>query len=307
MEDSAGGSVHQLSMVYGLVFCSTVFWSGDVTGIDFVWNCGVEMPEGTENVWREYMNKKWRGIISLVVGILAAVAVLCFGYIRQQDTNNKNADIQNTNTQNTDIQNANAQNANTQNTNMQNTISQNTNMRNTDIQKIDTKTTDVNNIHVYETNVQQTENTAPPILTEPPVLHVVNRYLSSTEYDFEVTSGNYTWSCKTEHEDERKEVVACGAAVMDEAKNKEKIKVMTQEYGYSMFWEEMPDSVTVKEYEIADMGKMDAEAVSSTVYKDDFTVSLKPDSVYEIVAEWAKEKWDEKGFCGSSSYVIITE
>ena len=38
-----------------------------------------------------------------------------------------------------------------------------------------------------------------------------------------------------------------------------------------------------------------------------FILSLKPDKVYEIQADWPEEDFERNGFYGQASYVIVTE
>ncbi len=148
------------------------------------------------------------------------------------------------------------------------------------------------------------------IMREPPALRIHDA-LSSANNKFEVSSGNYSWYCRTENEEEMTGGIACGAGPLDEAKEKGRLKLprynRLEDVPYTVSWEEMPDSMTIKEYNITDLGKMDAEALSITTYDEIFIVNLKPNRVYEIVAEWMKENLDKKGFYGDASYVVVTE
>ena len=72
-------------------------------------------------------------------------------------------------------------------------------------------------------------------------------------------------------------------------------------------WEVMPDSITVKVYDTADLGNADAKTLSDARYEEIFTIGLKPERIYEITAEWKEEQLDKNGFYGNASYVIVTE
>lgn len=147
-------------------------------------------------------------------------------------------------------------------------------------------------------------------LTEPPVLQLQD-VLSSTYEKFEVRSGDYNWHCKTGNKDEMTGAVACGPGPLDEAMEKERLKLPRYNkldyVSYTVSWEVMPDRMVVKEYDITDLGNADAEPISSTEYAEIFTVDWKPDRVYEITAEWEKEKLAENGFYGNASYIAVTE
>lgn len=148
------------------------------------------------------------------------------------------------------------------------------------------------------------------IPSAPPVL-CLRDALSSAYNELEIMSGNYTWFCRTGNKDEMTGGIACGSGPLDEVKGRESLKLprysQMDSVIYTIFWEEMPDRMTVKEYSIADLGRMDAAPLSSMAYDEIFTIDLKPDRVYEITAEWEKESMDEKGYYGSASYVVATE
>jgi len=59
---------------------------------------------------------------------------------------------------------------------------------------------------------------------------------------------------------------------------------------------------------------MDAAPVSETRYDEKaefgetaFLVQLKPERLYVLKAQWNEEKLDERGYCGSGEYVMVTE
>lgn len=161
-----------------------------------------------------------------------------------------------------------------------------------------------------ETEAETNGSREKTIMKKPPVLYLQDA-LSSTYSKFEVSSGGYTWYCRTENEGEMAGIAACGAGPLDEAKEKKRLELPRYNkldyVSYMVTWEEMPDHMTVKEYSITDLGNADAEALSITSYDEIFAVDLKPGRVYEIAAEWAEEKLEEKGFYGNASYVVVTE
>lgn len=135
--------------------------------------------------------------------------------------------------------------------------------------------------------------------------------LSSTYGEFEVRSGNYTWYCQTKNADEMTCIAACGAGPLEEAEKKERLKLPQYNkldcVSYMVSWKVMPDSITVKVYDTADLGNADAKTLSDARYEEIFTIGLKPERIYEITAEWKEEQLDKNGFYGDASYVIVTE
>ena len=43
------------------------------------------------------------------------------------------------------------------------------------------------------------------------------------------------------------------------------------------------------------------------VYAGQEMLPLKPDKIYELVAEWPEENLKEQGFFGEASYVVVTD
>lgn len=159
-----------------------------------------------------------------------------------------------------------------------------------------------------QTEQEQADETF--VLEVPPVLCMQDA-LSSTYQKFEISSGDYTWFCRTGRKDEMKSSVACGSGPLDDIKGKKKLKLpkynKMDAVAYVVSWAEMPDNMVVKEFMASDMGNSDAEALSNTPYDEIFAIDLKPDRIYEITAEWMEEKLDERGFYGTASYVAATE
>lgn len=148
------------------------------------------------------------------------------------------------------------------------------------------------------------------ILQEPPALGLQDA-LSSTWKTFEVTSGNYTWYTRTENAGEMSGITACGSAPMDAGSERtpldlpsyNRIDFVPFEASFSV----MPDRLTVKEYDAADIGDTEAEAISEMVFEETFFLELRPGCVYVIEAEWNEDGLDRHGFYGSAEYAVICQ
>ncbi|WP_178314772.1 hypothetical protein [Lacrimispora sp. 210928-DFI.3.58] len=145
-------------------------------------------------------------------------------------------------------------------------------------------------------------------LTSAPSLKL-NDVLSSTWAEFEVQPGDYTWNYVENGEGVG--IAACGACPLEAAEGMEHLKLprynKLEEISYAVTCIREPDSLTVKEYDRKDVGTIDAKVLSSQVYEDVYLIALKPDRVYELVAEWDESNMEEKGFYGRASYVVVTE
>ncbi|MDO4325937.1 MAG: hypothetical protein Q4E24_07880 [bacterium] len=226
------------------------------------------------------MNRKKKWILSAAAGILIAAAVLCVSYIRQQGLNIN-----------------------------------------------ETKKDDASAVSIIggadgPTSIflagklgksaenLESENLESGNLTKPPLL-CLKDVLSSTDDKFETASGNYSWYYSTGKKDEIAGGIACGLAPLEEAKEKERLKLVQYNNldfaSYIVSMTEKPDNIVVTEYAVTDLGNTDAEALSSEAYDEVLVVHIKPERVYEITAGWAEEKMNERGFYGSASYVVVTE
>lgn len=148
-------------------------------------------------------------------------------------------------------------------------------------------------------------------LTKAPELSLTD-YLSSQYVCFSVQSGNYTWTMVNE-DGEEKQVIACGSAPLDEAamQEKEKLKIPNYPtenvlYGYST--KIPPDILTVRQWDISELGKPEAREEKIVVYYDGMNcLELCRDKIYEFTAEWMKENFQQNQFYGKASYVVVTE
>lgn len=147
------------------------------------------------------------------------------------------------------------------------------------------------------------------LLTSAPEISLTDS-LSSTLNQFQVQPGSYSWNYK-----EGKEVtgvVACGLHPLD-ANMEKSHKLSMPEYkgidyvSYSVSCVIAPDRLIVREWDVSCLGETETVENSQTVYEDEFFIKLKPNMVYEITAQWDKEKLEDNGFYGEGSYAFITE
>lgn len=148
------------------------------------------------------------------------------------------------------------------------------------------------------------------LLISAPALSLTD-VLSSQYASFSVQSANYTWT--TEENGEEREVIACGAAPLDEAGMQEKKKLVIPHYStddvlYGYSTKILPDILTVRQWDIADLGNHEAKEEKVVVYYDATNyLHLQRDKIYEFTAEWIKEKAQKNKFYGTASYTVVTE
>ena len=147
-------------------------------------------------------------------------------------------------------------------------------------------------------------------LQEPPVLRLQDS-LSSTLAELRLEPGNYTWHCKRGAGGEMQGITACGAASTEVFPQQDPLE-LTEYQGmegvlYTVSCTVVPDRMNIKEYSRADMGKADAEPVSETVLDAGELPELRPDRMYEILAEWDSGRGDARGFYGEACYLVVTE
>ncbi len=133
--------------------------------------------------------------------------------------------------------------------------------------------------------------------------------LSSTMKTFPVKSGNFSWGWK--EGDEIIEMVACGNHPLDiDLKNTDRLEIPNyngmEEVSYGIQCVVMPERVTVREWDISQLGDTQIAEPKEVDYSQQ-VILLKPDKVYEITAEWPKENLEKNGFFGEASYVVITD
>lgn len=146
------------------------------------------------------------------------------------------------------------------------------------------------------------------VLTEPPTMYLQDA-LSSTWNEFPVDSSTYGWSSLTEDGKILCVDAAAKHGISGEVKGKEWLQV--REYSrhdawYSATFEVNPDSMSIREYDLLDLGDMNPELLSEAD-ADLGLLELKPRRMYEVTAVWQEEKNEERGFSGTATYVFATD
>lgn len=148
------------------------------------------------------------------------------------------------------------------------------------------------------------------IPTSPPTLTLTD-LLSNTLNEFSMQSGNYHWT--TLIKGEAQEVIACGSHPLDTVLDNHQDHLKVPDYNkidavpYYIGCEIPPDTITVTMWDASSQGSMETKAESVTACQDETSIELLPGKVYELSAEWSKEKLDKQGFAGTASYVVVTE
>ena len=149
-------------------------------------------------------------------------------------------------------------------------------------------------------------------LTSPPMM-VLQDSLSSTMNYYYVTSGTYSWNYQTENPEEMRSVEASGPFPTIAVKGEEENWLKLVHYNgidyasYLAGFEVEPDRISIKEYDLLDLGDMEPEILSETRMEDVYFLELRPRRIYEITAEWDEEHLESNGFYGSAIYIFATE
>lgn len=163
---------------------------------------------------------------------------------------------------------------------------------------------DKEQIDLANTNSKATVN----VLTTPPTMYLQDA-LSSYWNEFPVDSSTYGWSFRTEDGKVLCVDAAAKHGISGEVKGKEWLQVY--EYARHDAWymarfEVYPDSMSIREYDLLDLGDMNPELLSETS-TDVGLLELKPRRMYEITAIWQEERFEERGFSGTATYVFATD
>jgi len=75
---------------------------------------------------------------------------------------------------------------------------------------------------------------------------------------------------------------------------------------YSATFEVNPDSMSIREYDLLDLGDMNPELLSEAD-ADLGLLELKPRRMYEVTANWSEDGLEERGFSGTAVYVFATD
>lgn len=142
------------------------------------------------------------------------------------------------------------------------------------------------------------------MLTAAPEIVLRDRN-SDTKEEFSLHSGNYSWSYR--EGEEMQSIIACGAAAMETAQTMEEKLSVTAGPGtavYALDCAVLPDRMNIQEWKKA-VGQTEPEQVSEiTCYGPVLFLSVDPDRIYVIRAEWEEGGAD---FYGEAEYVLVTE
>ena len=147
------------------------------------------------------------------------------------------------------------------------------------------------------------------LLTSAPPMELKD-VLSSNMQQFIVQSGNYSWNWL--ENGKRAGIEACGSHPLGIDREKTDILKIPdynglKEVDYILSCTRMPKSVTVREWDISQLGKAETAEPSVKEYTGRWVIPLKPDKVYELIARWPEEELAKQGFFGEASYVVVTD
>lgn len=147
------------------------------------------------------------------------------------------------------------------------------------------------------------------LLTSAPPMELKD-VLSSNMQQFIVQSGNYSWNWL--ENGKRAGIEACGSHPLGIDREKTDILKIPdynglKEVDYILSCTRMPKSVTVREWDISQLGKAETAEPSVKEYTGRWVIPLKPDKVYELIARWPEEELAKQGFFGEASYVVMTD
>lgn len=147
------------------------------------------------------------------------------------------------------------------------------------------------------------------LLTSAPPMGLKDA-LSSNMQQFIVQSGNYSWNWL--ENGKRAGIEACGSHPLGIDREKTDILKIPdynglKEVDYILSCTRMPKSVTVREWDISQLGKAETAEPSVKEYTGRWVIPLKPDKVYELIARWPEEELAKQGFFGEASYVVVTD
>lgn len=149
-------------------------------------------------------------------------------------------------------------------------------------------------------------------LTSPPTMTLQDS-LSSTMNYYYVTSGTYSWNYRAENPEEMRSVEASGPFPTVAVKGQEKNWLKLTDYqgidfaSYLAGFEVDPDRISIKEYDLLELGDMEPEVLSETRMEDVYFLELRPRRIYEVTAEWDEEHLESNGFYGNAIYIFATD
>lgn len=166
------------------------------------------------------------------------------------------------------------------------------------------------------------DGAVPVLLKEPPAVSVTDT-LSSQINEFRLERGAFSWTyIDAELTEEgiydftngnRVGTEATGLFPTSAAKMTEWLKLPDYQnkkatWLYRFNCEVLPDKVTVREYSIFELGNEEAEIRSEKTYtKDMLILEIIPGRIYEITAVWDESHFEECGYYGDASYILVTD
>lgn len=147
------------------------------------------------------------------------------------------------------------------------------------------------------------------LLDSPPKAQLTD-VLSSTMGQFSIQPGSYSWKCREGRQ--MRAVEACSSHPLSICPEKGDILKVPDYNGmegasYMFHCAVMPQTLTVREWDISQLGTEEGAEPSVKEYTGQEVILLRHDKVYEIVAKWPEEDLEEKGFSGKASYVVVTD
>lgn len=146
-------------------------------------------------------------------------------------------------------------------------------------------------------------------LTTPPTMYLQDVF-SGYWNEFLVNSNTYGWS----YRDKEGKVLCIDAAAKHGISGEVKGKEWLQVYEYSRHdalygarFEVYPDNMSIREYDLLDLGDMNPELLAEKTNERVDLLELKPRRMYEITATWQEDKFEERGFSGTAVYVFATD
>lgn len=179
-----------------------------------------------------------------------------------------------------------------------------------DMNSLDEKKSDEADTNDKESiSTEESGEKSEKVLTTPPTMYLQDVF-SSYWNEFPVNSNTYGWS----YVDKEGKVLCIDAAgkhgIAGEVKGKEWLQVY--EYSrhdalYGARFEVYPDNMSIREYDLLDLGDMNPELLAEKTNERVDLLELKPRRMYEITAIWLEDKFEERGFSGTAVYVFATD
>lgn len=153
--------------------------------------------------------------------------------------------------------------------------------------------------------------TSVQILKKPPTLTMQDALSSAMNFTY-VESGTYEWSYPTGNPNEMTTINASGAFPTVAVKGKEDEWIEVRDYNgidyapYMLSWGIDPDRITIKEYDLLDLGDMEPLVLDEYTLEDVYFLELRPRRIYEVIARW-DEGSNGNGFYGTATYIFATD